>query len=290
MKQGQMPQSLKANAGHTHFHMYVIENSTKSSLSKTLELNQYRDLLWFLVLRNVKVRYAQSMMGVGWALIQPLFSMLVFTVVFGSLAKVSSDGVPYAAFSLVALVPWTYFANALADGTGSLVQNANMLKKVYFPRLILPIAACASKLVDFGIAFALLGCLLVWYRIVPSTTILLLPLAIGLMFIWAMGLSFWLTALAIQYRDVNYSIGFVTQLLMYAAPVVYPTSLVPEKYQIWFALNPMVGVIESFRAGLLGTREFPWMFLLIGYFIASLVFISGIAFFNSKEQLFSDVA
>lgn len=272
------------------FPITVIEPRTGWQLVDWQELHNYRDLFLFLVWRSIKVRYAQSALGVGWAVIQPLFSMVVFTIVFGQLAHIDSDGVSYAVFSFTALVPWTYFANSLTEGTSSLVSNANMLSKVYFPRLILPLSAVAAKLVDFTISMLLLAALLVWYQIMPNLSVLLLPLLVVLMVLAAAGLSLWLTALAVQYRDVNYAMSFVVQLLMYAAPVVYPASLVPAQYQLIYASNPMVGVIEGFRAALLGTRPMPWDFLLVGTVTASVLAVTGALYFRRKERIFADVA
>lgn len=268
----------------------VIEPRTGWRLVDWKELRDYRDLFFFLVWRSIKVRYAQSSLGVGWAIIQPVFSMLIFTVIFGRLAKVESDGAPYAVFSFVALVPWTYFANALTDATQSLVTNAQMLSKVYFPRLILPLSAVLAKLVDFAIAMVLLALLMLWYRQAPTAGLLMLPLLVALMVLIAAGLGMWLTALAVQYRDVNYAINFIVQLLMYAAPVVYPASLIPERWQYLYALNPMVGVIEGFRAALLGTRPMPWDFLALGTATAVVVALTGMLYFRRREQLFADVA
>jgi lipopolysaccharide transport system permease protein len=254
------------------------------------ELYRYRDMFRFLTLRSVKSRYAQSVIGIGWAVIQPLFSMLVFTVVFGNLAKVSSDGVPYALFSFAALVPWTYFANALTDSTGSLISNASMLNKVYFPRLILPLSAVAAKLVDFCIALLMLFALMGIYGVAPRASVIALPVLVVVMVLTAAGAGMWLTALAIQYRDVNYAIAFVTQLLMYAAPVVYPASLVSGRYRFLYALNPMVGVIEGFRAALLGTRPMPWSMIGTGAITACLLVVTGAFYFRRKERIFADVA
>ena len=268
----------------------IIQPRTGWQLVDWKELHAYRDLFFFLVWRSVRVRYAQSTLGIGWAVIQPLFSMLVFTVVFGKLARIESDGVPYAVFSFAALVPWTYFANALTEGTASLVSNANMLSKVYFPRLILPLSAVVAKLVDFAISLVLLAALMAWYQVVPTAGILLLPALVLLMMLTAAGLGLWLTALAVQYRDVNYAMSFVVQLLMYAAPVVYPASLIPERYQLLYALNPMVGVIEGFRAALLGTRPMPYDFLALGTAVAVAVALTGALYFRRREPLFADVA
>lgn len=254
------------------------------------ELRDYRDLFWFLTWRNVKVRYAQSALGIGWAVIQPVFSMIVFTVIFGRLVKVESDGAPYAVFAFVALVPWTYFSNALTDSTNSLVGNAEMVKKVYFPRLILPAASASSKLVDFFIAFVLMIGLLLFYRQTPNLNALAIPLLVVMMVLAAGGIGLWLGALAVQYRDVKHAMAFATQLLMYMAPVVYPASVIPEKWQPVYALNPMVGVIEGFRAGLLGTRAMPWDQIGIGFASALVLAVSGMYYFRRMERLFSDVA
>lgn len=279
----------------------VIEPKTGWRLVDWKELVDYRDLFFFLVWRSVKVRYAQSAIGVGWAIIQPLFSMIVFTIVFGRLAGIKSDGAPYAVFSFVALVPWTYFANALTEGTASLVSNSNMLSKVYFPRLVLPLSAVLAKLVDFTIAMLLLGVLMAWYGIAPNLGILMLPLLILLMMLTAAGLGMWLTALAVQYRDVNYGMNFAVQLLMYAAPVVYPASLIPTRYtvpqlgltinpRLLYSINPMAGIIEGFRSALLGTHSMPWDMLAVGTTSAVAIAVSGCLYFRSREKIFADVA
>lgn len=268
----------------------IIEPRSGWRLVDWKELVDYRDLFAFLVWRDIKVRYAQSALGIGWAIIQPVFQMVVFTIVFGNLAKVSSDGVPYALFSFVALVPWSYFSSALTDGCNSLVTNANMISKVYFPRVILPISAVISKLVDFSIAMLVLFGLMAWFGQMPTRGIFMLPFLILLMMLSAAGLGMWLTSLAIQYRDIKYAMTFVVQLLMYLAPVVYPTSAVPEKYQPFYALNPMVGVIEGFRSALLGTRDMPWAWIAIGTASATTLAITGLLYFRSRERMFADVA
>lgn len=254
------------------------------------ELWHYRDLLYFLVWRDIKTRYAQSVLGVGWAIIQPVFSMIVFTIVFGGLAKVSSDGVPYAIFSYTALVPWTYFANSLTGSTNSMVKSASMISKVYFPRLVLPLSEVLGKLIDFSIALLLLFGLMAWFQQMPTIWVLALPLLALLMVLTAAGMGMWLTALAIQYRDVSYGLNFGVQLLMYAAPVVYPASLVPDAYRLLYGLNPMAGVIEGFRSALLATNPMPWDLLAVGSVTAVLLFISGMLYFSRMEQFFADVA
>ncbi|MGB0371595.1 MAG: ABC transporter permease [Opitutales bacterium] len=254
------------------------------------ELYNYRDLLVFLVLRDIRARYAQSLLGVGWAVIQPVFQMVVFTIILGRLAGVPSDGAPYAIFSFVALVPWTFFANSLTGSSNSLVANAGMLSKVYFPRLVIPLSAMLAKLVDFLIAFAVLGVLLVYYGQAPSWDIVYLPWLILVLVLCSTGVGFWLTALSIQYRDVQYAMGFGVQLAMYGSPVVFSASLVPEEWQSVFALNPMVGVIEGFRSIFLQTIDFPFSWVAMGTCISSLIFVSGWIFFVSRERIFADVA
>lgn len=253
------------------------------------EIWAYRDLFYFLIWRDIKTRYAQSTLGVGWAIIQPLFFMLVFTFVFGTWAKVDSDGAPYAIFSYAALVPWVYFGSALTDTTGSLVKNANLLTKVYFPRLIMPLTSALSKLVDFAIAFVLVFILMAWFRIVPTIWILTLPLLIVLMVMTAVGLGTWLTALAVQYRDIPYAMPFGVQLLMMVSPVIYPASIIPDRFQLLYALNPMVGVIEGFRSALLGTNPMPWDLLGVGGAVAIVAVISGAMYFRRLERVFADV-
>lgn len=253
------------------------------------ELWEYRDLFYFLVWRNIKVRYAQSVLGVGWAIIQPVFSMIVFTIVFGKLAKIGSEGVPYAIFSYAALVPWTYFSNALTQSGASLVGASGMISKVYFPRLIIPMSPLLDKLVDFGISLTLLVGLMVWFKIAPTIWVLTLPLLILLMMLTAAGLGMWLTALAVQYRDVNYGMKFAVQLFMYASPVVYPASLVPGQYRLLFGINPMAGVIEGFRAAFLGTRPMPWDLIAVGSVTALVVAVSGAFYFRRTERIFADV-
>jgi lipopolysaccharide transport system permease protein len=257
---------------------------------KLRELWEYHDLFYFLVWRDVKARYAQSILGIGWAIIHPVFSMMVFTIVFGNLAKVSSEGVPYAIFSYAALVPWTYFSSALTGASSSLISSSGMITKVYFPRLIIPIAPVLSKLVDFGLALLVLFGLMVWFQTPPTIWALMLPLLILLMMFTATGLGMWLTALAIQYRDINYGLGFFVQLLMYAAPVVYPASLIPQRYRLLYGLNPMAGVIEGFRAALLGTRPMPWDLLAVGSMVALVIAVSGAFYFRRMERIFADVA
>jgi len=243
-----------------------------------------------LVWRDIKTRYAQSVLGIGWAVIQPVFSMIVFTIVFGKLAKINSDGVPYAIFSYTALVPWTYFSGALTGAGGSLLGASGMMTKVYFPRLVIPIAPVISKLVDFAIAFFILLLMMVYFGFMPSIQIIYLPLLILLMMLTASGMGMWLTAMSIQYRDINYAMSFFVQLLMYAAPVVYPASNVPEQFRLLYGCFPMASVIEGFRSILLQTNPIPWDLIGMGSIISTLLFISGAFYFRRMEKYFADVA
>lgn len=254
------------------------------------EIWRYKDLFFFLVWRDIKTRYSQSILGVGWAIVQPVFSMIVFTIVFGNLAQVNSEGVPYAIFSFTALVPWTFFSTSLTSASGSLITSKNLLTKVYFPRMVIPISPVLGKLIDFGISFLILVGLMIWFGVRPTIWALMIPVFMIIMVLTSAGVGMWLTALSIQYRDIRYGSDFFVQLLMYASPVIYATSIIPEKYQILYALNPMVGVIEGFRAALLGTRAMPWEFLGVGALMSIAFFLSGALYFHSMERYFADVA
>jgi lipopolysaccharide transport system permease protein len=254
------------------------------------ELIHYRDLLWFLTLRGIKAKYAQSVLGVSWAVIQPLFSTLVFTIVFGNLARIDSNGVPYFLFSFTAMVPWTFFSSTLTDSANSLLANAGMINKVYFPRLVLPLSSIFSKGVDFVIAFVLLIGFLVAYQIMPGWEIVWLPWLIFVLLLTSLGIGMILSALAVQYRDVKHAMTFAVQLLMYGAPVVYPTTNVPEAWRTLYSLNPMVGVIEGFRSVFLHTVEFPYAWLTVGTITGLVLFIGGLFYFRKMERVFADVA
>jgi lipopolysaccharide transport system permease protein len=281
---------LPASLTGTKPHFTVIEPRPGWRLIDFRELYNYRDLLRFLTWRNIKVLYAQSAIGISWAVLQPLSAMLIFTVVFGRFAGIQSDGVPYSVFCLTALVPWTYFSNALLDASNSLVSQAEMITKVYFPRVILPLSGVLAKLVDFCIAITLVVVLMAWYQVVPTWQVVYLPLLVIIMLTAAAGLGMWLTAMAIQYRDVKHALTFLTQLMMYATPVVYSASLVPEKWQSIYALNPMVGVIEGFRAALLNSRPMPWGWIGIGGVTSAILLLTGLMYFRRQERLFADVA
>lgn len=211
-------------------------------------------------------------------------------MIFGNLAQVSSDGIPYVIFSFTAMVPWNYFSGTLTESSNSLVANANMITKVYFPRVVLPLAAVFTKLLDFCIGFITLAGFMIYFRFVPSIDALFIPLLLLILLLTSMGIGMILSAMAVQYRDVKHAMTFMTSLLMYAAPVVYPASLIPEKYQFWYALNPMVGVIEGFRSALLSTNPMPWNFILSGFIVAVIVFVFGAFYFRKMEKIFADVA
>lgn len=253
------------------------------------EIWQYRDLFYFLIWRDIKSRYAQSVLGISWAVIQPVFFTVVFTFVFGKWAKVSSDGAPYVMFSYLALVPWVYFGTALTDTTGSLIKNSNLLTKVYFPRLIIPMTSALAKLVDFFIAFTVVAILMVWYQVIPTVWVVATPLLILMMFLAAGGLGTWLTALGVQYRDIPYAMPFGVQLLMMVSPVIYPASIIPAEFRLLYALNPMVGVIEGFRAAYLGTNPMPWDLIAISLATSIAIAASGIVYFRRLERFFADV-
>lgn len=254
------------------------------------EIIEYKDLLYFLVIRGIKAKYAQSVLGIGWAVIQPLVSTLIFTIIFGSIAKVRSDGVPYFIFSLTGMVPWTYFSNTLTESSSSLLSNSSLITKVYFPRLVLPLSAAFSKILDFAITFVVLLVSLMIYGFSFSWMIVLLPLLLAILLMTSLGLGLWLSAMAVQYRDVKHALTFLVQIMMYLAPVVYPTSNVPVRLQFWYSLNPMVGVIEGFRSIFLQHQPMPWMFVLTGFVVSVIIFISGVFYFRRMEKNFADVA
>ena len=252
------------------------------------ELWEYRDLLYFLTWREISIRYKQTLLGFAWAIIQPLMTMIVFTVFLGKFAKMPSDGVPYPVFSYLGLLPWSYFANALTRSSSSLVANANLLSKVYFPRLLVPLSGTLSALVDFTIAFLVLAALMLWYGIVPSASALALIPLVVLTALASIGVGLWLAALNVRYRDVQHAIPFLVQIWMYATPVVYPSSIVPSRWRILFALNPMTGIIEAYRSTVLG-RPTDWAALAVSTGAIAVLLVFGIWRFSRMEREFADV-
>jgi lipopolysaccharide transport system permease protein len=255
------------------------------------DLWRYRELIYFLTWRNLKVRYKQTLLGVSWAVLEPFLTMVVFTIFFGNLAQVSSDGLPYPIFSYAGLLPWGLFAKALNDASRSLVANSHMLTKIYFPRLILPMASILSGLVDFAIAFVVLLGMMVYYHLWPTAAFWALPLLVLLALITALGVGLWLSALNVLYRDVGYVIPFLTQFWMFISPVIYPSSSISERWRLVYALNPMTGVVEGFRWALLGVQPQATFLpmLVLSTVIALLLLISGLFYFRRMERLFADM-
>jgi lipopolysaccharide transport system permease protein len=253
------------------------------------ELWEYRELLYFLVWRDVKVRYKQTVLGVAWAVLQPLLTMVVFSIFFGVLGRVSSAGLPYPLFFYAALVPWTYFASCMRRSSDSVMASASLISKVYFPRLILPLASVLSSLVDFGFAFLVLLVLMLIYRMVPTGSVLLLPGYLLLALITALGAGLWLSALNVRYRDFQFVVPFLVQTWFFVTPVIYPSALVPEPWRTWYALNPMVGVVEGFRHALLATTTTTSPMIWVSAVVSVLLLISGAYFFRRMEHTFADV-
>ena len=250
----------------------------------------YRELIYFLTWRDIKVRYKQSILGILWAILKPFMSMVVFTIFFGNFAKIPSDGIPYPIFSYTATLPWELFAAALGVASRSMVSNSNMISKIYFPRMIIPLASVMSSVVDFLIGFTILIGMMFYFKITPTIATLWLPLLILLALITALGVGFWSSALMVRYRDVGYIMPFISNLWMYLTPVVYPVSMIPEKWHVLYFLNPMAGVVEGFRYALLGTTQsFSSGMILISAAIAILLLITGMFYFRRMEKQFADM-
>lgn len=257
---------------------------------KVRELWEYRELLYFLTWRDIKVRYKQTVLGAAWAIIQPFLTMVVFSLFFGKLAGMPSDNIPYPIFAYAALVPWTFFANGLLQSSNSLVGNTNLIKKVYFPRLVIPISGVIGGLPDFAISFGVLLAMMVYYGLYPSAiSILWLPVCLALSFIIALGAGLWLSALNVEYRDVRYVIPFLTQFWMFATPIVYPSSLLHEPWKTVYGLNPMVGVVEGFRWTLLGKGNPPGAMFGVSFLAATVILITGAFYFRRMEKTFADL-
>jgi lipopolysaccharide transport system permease protein len=274
----------------------IIRPSRGWSALNLMDLWRFRELIYFMIWRDIKVRYKQTVLGAAWAILQPLFTMIVFTIFFGRLAKVPSDNVPYPIFSYTALLPWGLFTKALGDAGRSMISNRNMITKIYFPRLIIPIASVLSGVVDFVIAFLVLLVMMVYYdvlpggkyHVVPTAATWFLPLFLLLALITALGIGLWFAALNVIYRDINYILPFLTQFWLFITPIAYPSSMIPKKWLLLYSLNPMTGVVEGFRWALLGTDTAPGLMLAVSTTIAILVLISGLFYFRRMERTFAD--
>ena len=266
----------------------IIKPTTGWQFISLRELKEYRDLFYFLVWRDIKVLYAQTILGFLWAILQPCIQILIFTIVFGKVAKINTDGIPYILFSSVAIIPWTYMSQAMTVSSQSLITGQHMLGKVYFPRLIFPITPILAKLVDFGISMLIILGVILFYRVMPTWNLLFLPLFVVEMISIAAGVGLWLSAMAIRFRDVKHAMPFAVRMLMYSAPIVYSASSIPETYRIIYSLNPIVGVIEGFRACFLGTPV-PWTYIWPGIITAAVLLISGAFYFKRMERIFVDV-
>ena len=267
----------------------LIEPPRRWEALELREFWRYRELLYFLTWRDVKVRYKQTAIGAAWAILQPFLTMVVFSVIFGSLIQVPSDGVPYPIFSYAALLPWTFFAGALTRSGNSLVYDANLVSKVYFPRMILPFAAVLSLLVDFAIAFIVLLGMMLFYGIVPGIAVLTLPLFLLLAFMAALACGLWLSAVNVKYRDVAYVIPFLTQFWLFMTPVAYSSSIIPEAWRPLYGLNPMAGVIEGFRWALLNTGQIPSGPIFVSAAVVIALLIGGLFYFQRMESQFADI-
>lgn len=269
--------------------LVVIEPSHGWVSLQLRTLWEYRELLYFLTWRDIKVRYKQTVLGAAWAIIQPFFTMIVFSIFFGRLAKVPSDGIPYPIFAYTALLPWTFFANGVSQSANSLVGSANLLSKVYFPRLVIPVSSVLSGLVDFSIAFAVLAGMMLYYRLWPTAAMVWLPLFLLLALVTALGVGLWLSAMNVQYRDIRYAVPFLVQFWLFATPIAYPSSLLSEPWRTLYGLNPMVGVVEGFRWAMLGAEISPGPMVAVSAVIAVVVLISGAFYFRRMEKTFADV-
>ncbi len=250
---------------------------------------EYHELLYFLILRDLQVRYKQTVIGVGWAVVQPLCTMVIFSIFFGKLGRLPSDGLPYPVFTYCALLPWQLFANAMTMSGNSLVTHQNLITKVYFPRLVIPVAAVLAGLVDFAIAFVILIALMAWYGLAPTTAVWTLPGFVVLAVVASLGIGLWLSALNVKYRDVRHVIPFLTQVWLFVTPIAYASSMVPARWRALYGLNPMVGVVEGFRWALLGQGQWPPGLIASSTLVALLLLISGLYYFRRTESAFADI-
>jgi len=266
----------------------IIEPASRWQFINLKELMEYRDLFYFLVWRDIKVLYAQTIMGFSWAILNPVIQIIIYTVVFGKVAKVPTEGIPYALFSSVAIIPWTYMSQVMTTSSQSLVTGQNLLGKVYFPRLIFPMTPVLSKLINFGISLIILLGILIYYKVYPTWNILAIPLFVIYMMVLPAGVGLWLSGMAVRFRDIRHAMPFVIRMLMYSAPIVYSVASISDTNRLLYSLNPIVGVIEGYRACFLGT-PIPWQFVVPGMLSTFLIFITGILYFRKMEHVFVDV-
>jgi lipopolysaccharide transport system permease protein len=284
-----VPVAVKSDAGTDAVLPVTRIRPTRGWVSLGLrELWDYRELLYFLTWRDVKVRYKQTALGATWAIIQPFMTMVAFSLFFGQLARIPSDGLPYPIFSYTALLPWGFFANAVGQASNSLVGSSNLVSKVYFPRLVIPLSSVLSGVVDFAIAFVVLVGMMAYFRIVPTAAVILLPVFLLLALCAALGIGLWLSALNVQYRDVRYVVPFLTQFWLFITPVAYPSSLLSEPWRTVYAINPMVGVVEGFRWALLGTAP-PGPMIVVSALASVLLLVSGAFYFRRMERTYADL-
>jgi len=269
-------------------NLTVIKSRSGWQVIDFNELMEYRDLFFSLVTRQIKVLYAQTILGFSWAIFRPLVQIIIFTVIFGKVARVSTEGIPYFLFSSVAIVPWTYMSQTMSESSESLVSGQGMLGKIYFPRLVFPLTPVFSRLVDFGISILIIIGILIYYRVLLTWNLLFFPLFLVMMMTIPTGIGLWLSTLAIRFRDVKHAMPFILQMLIYTAPIVYSASSIPEKYRLLYSLNPIVGVIEGYRACLLGT-PMPWIYIGPGIITAVILLISGALYFRRMERIIADV-
>ncbi len=272
-------------------HPVIYIRPSEHHISLNLhELWEYRDLLYLLIWRDIKLRYKQTVIGSAWAILQPFATMIVFTVIFGKLMKVPTNGIPYPVFAYAALVPWTYFTHAMTKSTHSLILHSELITKIYFPRLIVPLASVIAAFTDFLVSFTMLAAMMIWFKIIPAAAVLMIPFFMILVIATAFGVGLWLSALNVEYRDIQNALPFLTQLWLFITPVGYSANLIPESWQVLYAINPMAGVIEGFRWALLGNTQHPPVLLIMVSAVSSVVIlITGFYFFRYREDIFADV-
>lgn len=266
----------------------IIKPAGGWELPDIKELVAYKDLFYFLVWRDIKVLYAQTIMGFSWAIMNPLIQIIIFSIVFGKVAKLDTGGIPYVLFSTVAIIPWTYMSEAMTVSSQSLVQGQSMLGKIYFPRVLYPLTPILAKLVDFSISLIVLLPIMIYYKVMPTTNLFLLPILLVMMIAIPASVGLWLSSLAIRFRDVKFAMPFVIRMMIYSAPILYSADSIPEEYRFFYALNPIVGVVEGFRACLLG-GDIPWDYIVPGIVMAAILLFSGLLYFKKMERVFVDV-